>query len=40
MLKRIYENPKIKSDKLFVSNDYWDSVASNWENFTQTKKEA
>lgn len=34
MLKKIHKNPKIKPDKLFISNDEWDLIASNWENFS------
>ncbi len=35
MLKRIHENPKIKSDKLFISNEDWDKVVTDWDSFTQ-----
>ncbi len=35
MLKKIHRNPKIKSDKLFISNDEWDLVINDWDNFTQ-----
>jgi hypothetical protein len=33
MLKKIHKNPKIKSDKLFISNEEWDIVATNWKDF-------